>query len=408
VKQILFLISFVCFLSVVNAQNGDFRADYLDRFRPLAIAEHLRTGIPASITMAQAIIESDWGRSRLATEAKNHFGIKCHTGWDRSMAVYEDDDEKNECFRKYLSHDRSFVDHSAFLKTRPRYAFLFDIPNADYKKWAKGLKTAGYATNPKYPSILIDLIERYSLAELDDIDLAQLQEQNPYYGSYKYLEQSEVQKTDPLIQKPSGSAQYVRDVRLLNKRKYVRLKEGDGLHQIAEAFGLKTERIYKYNDLSPAFSVYAGMKVFIQAKRNKGKSRYHSVGTRETLWQISQDHGIKLKKLYKRNLLPYGVEVEPGQRVYLKSTASFPPRIRMGSVNYGRTKMLQEPVSREEVIKDAPQEEKVRAKPETHIVKKGETLYSISQKYYIPLEKLKALNGLEGNDLSIGMVLKLR
>ena len=154
------------FLSVVcvNAQNKT--KDYIQKYSNAAVAEMERYGIPASITLAQGILESGNGESRLAVEGKNHFGIKCHSNWN-GKTIFEDDDEKGECFRKYDRVADSFQDHSLFLTERGRYSFLFEYKKSDYKKWAKGLKKAGYATNPKYPALLIDLIERYELYNFD-------------------------------------------------------------------------------------------------------------------------------------------------------------------------------------------------------------------------------------------------
>jgi hypothetical protein len=139
---------------------------YIEKYSSMSITEMNQFGIPASITLAQGILESGNGESRLATEGKNHFGIKCHSNWS-GKTIIEDDDEKGECFRKYSKVADSFRDHSLFLTERGRYSFLFEYNKTDYKKWAKGLKKAGYATNPKYPSLLIDLIEEYDLSRFD-------------------------------------------------------------------------------------------------------------------------------------------------------------------------------------------------------------------------------------------------
>ena len=164
--MIVRLTFFFIFLSVVcvNAQNKT--EHYIQKYSNAAIAEMERYGIPASITLAQGILESGNGESRLAVEGKNHFGIKCHSNWN-GETIIEDDDEKGECFRKYSKVADSYRDHSLFLTEGGRYSFLFKYKKSDYKEWAKGLKKAGYATNPKYPSLLIDLIERYELYTYD-------------------------------------------------------------------------------------------------------------------------------------------------------------------------------------------------------------------------------------------------
>jgi hypothetical protein len=162
-KWVFILLLFSSFLVV--AQNKTER--YIEKYQSVAIAEMDRYGIPASITLAQGILESGNGESRLATEGKNHFGIKCHENWN-GKTIIEDDDEKGECFRKYSKAADSYRDHSLFLTERGRYSFLFEYQKTDYKAWAKGLKKAGYATNPKYPKLLIDLIEKYDLSRFDN------------------------------------------------------------------------------------------------------------------------------------------------------------------------------------------------------------------------------------------------
>ncbi len=152
----------VVILSAQNKTEG-----YIQKYNSIAVNEMDRYGIPASITLAQGILESGNGESRLAVEGKNHFGIKCHSNWN-GKTIIEDDDEKGECFRKYSKVSESYRDHSLFLTERGRYSFLFEYQKTDYKKWAKGLKKAGYATNPKYPTLLIGLIERYNLSRFDN------------------------------------------------------------------------------------------------------------------------------------------------------------------------------------------------------------------------------------------------
>ena len=159
---LLIISSFLCF-SQSKTEN------YISKYSSVAVTEMEMYGIPASITLAQGILESGNGESRLATEGKNHFGIKCHSNWN-GETIIEDDDEKEECFRKYSKVEESYRDHSLFLSERGRYSFLFTYKKSDYKKWARGLKKAGYATNPKYASLLIDLIENYELYDYDKID----------------------------------------------------------------------------------------------------------------------------------------------------------------------------------------------------------------------------------------------
>jgi len=161
-KCLLILFLFSCFLAVSQSKTEA----YIEKYSQIAVDEMNMYNIPASITLAQGILESGNGESRLAVDGKNHFGIKCHSNWN-GKTIIEDDDEKGECFRKYNRVSDSYRDHSLFLNERGRYAFLFEYNKTDYKKWAKGLKKAGYATNPKYPTLLINLIEKYDLSRFD-------------------------------------------------------------------------------------------------------------------------------------------------------------------------------------------------------------------------------------------------
>ena len=170
-RSFAFLLSFALCAFAASAQNSyvDKAQSYVDRYKDIAMAEMQRSGVPASITLAQGLLESGCGDSELSTRGNNHFGIKCHTGWDGKTMTY-DDDAKDECFRCYTSPEESFRDHSDFLRTRERYAFLFDLSPTDYKSWAYGLKKAGYATNPKYPELLISNIDKYNLHQYDIYD----------------------------------------------------------------------------------------------------------------------------------------------------------------------------------------------------------------------------------------------
>ena len=161
-----FISFFFIFLSFASVKAQNKTEAYIARYSSIAIEEMNRYNIPASITLAQAILESGNGESRLANEGNNHFGIKCHDNWNGGT-ITEDDDKKGECFRKYLNDADSYRDHSLFLTERSRYSFLFKYKRNNYKRWAKGLKKAGYATNPRYPTLLIDLIEKYNLSRFD-------------------------------------------------------------------------------------------------------------------------------------------------------------------------------------------------------------------------------------------------
>lgn len=197
---------------------------YIKKYAPLAVREMHKYKIPASITLAQGILESGSGRSQLASKSKNHFGIKCHTTW-RGARVYHDDDEKGECFRKYQYVESSYKDHSLFLTQRRRYAFLFSYGMKNYKKWAKGLKKAGYATDPRYPKKLINLIENYELHKFDDVKKK----------NFKYVASKE-----PVV---------VEKRKRKSRTKTYKVRKGDTLYSISRRYGLSVKELKRLNRL---------------------------------------------------------------------------------------------------------------------------------------------------------------
>lgn len=273
--------------------------DYIERWKDEAIRQMLEYGIPASISMAQGILESGYGNSALARYANNHFGIKCHN-WD-GPGFYQDDDKKNECFRKYESAEKSWEDHSKFLAHRGRYSFLFDLKGNDYKSWAKGLKKAGYATNPKYPSLLIRIIEQYDLHELDKV--------------------KKMPKHYPDVEEPDMPFLAERHKVSVNDNniKYVMTRKGDTFFKIAKEFDMGLWQIYKYNDLEKTDLLHPGEIIYLQPKRNSfATAAYHTVRKGETMYDISQRYGVKLKKLYKKNNMRAGAQPYDGQKLSLQ------------------------------------------------------------------------------------------
>ncbi len=300
----LFILGMVCSVLAQNvvAQPSDYRMsrqEYIDKYKDQAIKEMHRSGVPASITLAQGILESADGNSPLARYANNHFGIKCHRGWDGETFIM-DDDEKNECFRKYHDVLDSYRDHSDFLSGRSRYAALFELKITDYKGWAKGLKKAGYATNPKYANILIHLIETYELAQYDKIDKLPKREIEP-----EIVETNKLQYNDRTIQ-------------LQNNIKYVVVRDGDSFFKIADDLDMGMWQLYKYNDMEKGDALEPGQILYLQPKKGKGTSETHVFRKGDSMWQISQSYGIKLSKLYKRNRMEPGTKPKPGQLIYLR------------------------------------------------------------------------------------------
>jgi LysM repeat protein len=292
--------SFVALFSQAAAEKVISRREYVEQWRTTAVQQMIQYKIPASITMAQAILESGSGNSELARKGNNHFGIKCHD-WNGEK-MYFDDDEKGECFRVYPTADESYADHSDFLTTKKRYAGLFSLEITDYRSWAKGLKEAGYATNPKYPELLIGLIEELKLDELDKLGL-----QND-------------EKT-PLLAFSSGEKTIAHNVLdHSNKVKYVVAKKGDTFYRIAQEFGLTLKQLYKYNDFDNRKDhLEAGDVIFIQPKRKRSKNKSITLTTAMTVNQLSQIEAVHAESIMKHNDIDSPEKViQKGEKIILR------------------------------------------------------------------------------------------
>ncbi len=308
---IVFQINLFAQVSSQPSERLNSRHEYVELYKEDAIKEMIRTGIPASITMAQAILESSDGNSPLAKYANNHFGIKCHD-W-KGATFIQDDDSKNECFRKYKDVYQSYEDHSNFLRDRPRYAFLFDLKPTDYIAWAHGLKKAGYATNPKYPQLLLKIIEENNLHELDK------QEKIP---SKNTSTKNPKHTVKPKTKTAESNYQIEKDELILkheNNVEYVVAKKDETPFIIAKKLHLGAWEINKYNDLEKNQSIHAGDIIFIKPKRKESKNHeIHTAQEGETLWSISQEYGIRLKKLAKMNDLSPEDLITKGQKIKLQ------------------------------------------------------------------------------------------
>ena len=286
--KINLVVSFIMLISFseIFSQNLT-RKQYITKYSALAVKQMRQYKIPASITLAQGILESNNGNSKLAVKANNHFGIKCH-GWE-GKKIFEDDDKKNECFRKYKSPLESFKDHSLFLNKYSRYAFLFDYKITDYKSWARGLKKAGYATNKKYPELLIKIIEDNKLNIYDDKD----------------VEIELISRIRNIYMHP-------------NRIKYVKSENQDTYMTIAKNLKIKLWQLQKYNDSKETNILAEGTIIFIQPKRKKGKVKVHTYNKNESLISISQFYGVKLKSLKKRNDLILKKGLNNGDKLRLR------------------------------------------------------------------------------------------
>lgn len=307
---------------------------YIGQFATLAVEEMYRSGIPASITLAQGLLESRYGLSELAVKGNNHFGIKCHNNW-KGGKMYYDDDLKGECFRKYPSPEQSYRDHSDFLRYRDRYKFLFDYKITDYKSWAYGLKKAGYATDPAYPKKLIDLIEEYDLHEYDrkPASFAKSDRRHKPVTDEKKMTTEEkkaakkaakeaktvretlpeelpqspnvIEEARPLtdVQRHDFHFNMSREVLSQNGVPFVYSSDGDTYESLASRYNLFTREILKFNDLKESRSLIPGTVVYLQPKKKhaaKGLEK-HVIEGDESMRDIAQRYGVKLSQLYKLN-----------------------------------------------------------------------------------------------------------
>jgi hypothetical protein len=296
---------------------------YIESFKDLAISEMHRTGVPASITLAQGIIESDMGRSRLAIEANNHFGIKCHDDW-RGPVVRHSDDRRNECFRKYRKPEESYRDHSDFLRSEPRYKSLFSLDGSDYKGWARGLKRAGYATNPEYANLLIRKIEEYNLNKFD----SGITNSERVVSKKDTVPEKQVERIAVTSEQVVGNVDGnntvsgVRSRVMENNRiQYIIVREGDTPESLEKEFQLLRWELTRYNELQPGFRCTPGQILYLQPKREKSESGkdFHIVSEGETMYTISQIYGIKLKSLLNMNRMTEGQKPVVGQKIWLRT-----------------------------------------------------------------------------------------
>ena len=282
---------------------------YIELYKDIAIYEMQQYGIPASIKLGQGILESASGNSELAKNANNHFGIKCKSTWE-GRTYHKDDDAKDECFRKYEKVLDSYEDHSQFLKQNQRYAFLFELKPDDYKAWAHGLKKAGYATNPRYAELLIKTIEEHQLYRFDIADGAKL----PVVQKQKPNKLDKGQESVELeILNPKSRA-----IAVNNRVKFVRAKEGESIESLAKEMDIMPWQLYKYNDLNKNYILSADEIIYLQPKRKKAITATHIVQQGESLIDVSRQHAVKLKSLYKMNGLSEGDQLKSGTKLKLR------------------------------------------------------------------------------------------
>lgn len=301
-KKILFS-AILLFIGQEGYLQTNEQLDYIERHKSLAIEEMERTGIPASIKLAQGILESNWGKSELAVKGNNHFGIKCGNDW-KGKTIYRKDDDKDQkgrlipsCFRVYSNAEDSYKAHSDFLldpNKEYRYGHLFSINPTDYRKWAKGLKTSGYATSPTYADNLISIIEKFNLYEFDQ----------PLWEDWvTFKEKANL------------------TILLNNEVQYTFSKDTETVKELSKRVNIPARKIVAYNEHINYKDQVVGpnVMIYLQPKRGhyRGKQTWHTVINHQTMFQISQLYGVSLKKLYDRNLMEVGMEPQNGVQIKL-------------------------------------------------------------------------------------------
>ena len=384
IKSIQLVIFTIGLIFSLNAQTITTE-QYIEKYKDIAMLEMKRMGVPAAITLAQGLLESESGNSDLVKKSNNHFGIKCKSNWT-GEGVTHDDDSLGECFRKYATAEESFRDHSNFLKAGKHYSFLFDLDPTDFKGWAYGLKKAGYATNPKYPVILINYIEKYNLqrfnlvgvAGLTNVDTKKLKEDLVLQEQKTSI----LTPTIPIDRRTLGEAEFILSgdpdiISVINGSKCIKALKGTSLLAIATHHKISLQRLLYINELEDGL-LEDDQLIFLQKKSTKGKNDFVIVTKKETYYSIAQNNGIQLEKLLEYNHLYEDDDVLSGTKVYLKAIEQL-DQSKINSVQNSGTVF--------------------------HKVKAKEGLYGIAQKYNVSVDQLKNWNKLSSENLQIGQQL---
>ncbi len=445
-------------LTVQSIAQRDVQLQYIDKYKEIALREMERAGIPASIKLAQGLLESNAGQSYLAVNGNNHFGIKCANDWN-GRKVYRQDDDRDEqgrliesCFRSYKDAEESFVAHSEFLRDpnkRIRYGDLFLLDRTDYKGWAEGLRRAGYATDPRYPVKLIEIIERYQLNRFDQMSSLELVADNEIPDWT--VPDTELPPSVPGTATPPPVAAFKN-----NDVRYVLARADETLAQIARQTNVRLSDIIHFNEglLSADQRLSPGTVVYLQPKRNayRGKESWHYVKKGETMQAISQMYGVKLDRLYHRNRLAAISQPAVGERIKLRggrvnerpllsSEAEPPGRYRPADVILGQDGdhfldmgddfIIAPPpprVPRPDTQPPAPPSPPTPPQTETqppprvpqqptapppagavyHTVVTGDTLFSLARRYNTTVDEIKRLNNLSSNTINIDMKLRVQ
>lgn len=351
-KKLICMVSAICLALIVRAQ-ADAVATYISAYKELAIKEMIRSGVPASITLAQGILETQAGQSSLVRSSNNHFGIKCKTEW-KGGKVYHDDDEKGECFRSYISAEESYKDHSDFLRNRAPYAFLFQLDPTNYEGWAKGLRKAGYATNPAYAQMLVKIIvdnnlQQYTLLALNGTPADSNKQEdifasrpsssaapvltpagvNSVQAAAEQEEEAEAEAAETpapaatvVAASPTApAASYPNGLFKINETNVVYAAPGTSLFALANNHNITYKKLLEFNEMEEKDILDASQLVYLEKKPKKGSKDFHLVGNGETIELIAQLEGVRLESLMLYNHLSKGQQPKVGDKVYLRTNA---------------------------------------------------------------------------------------
>ena len=379
-KNILFITLVFC-AGIAKSQHLT-PVQYIEQYKDLAISEMKRMGVPAAITLAQGLLETESGNSTLLKKSNNHFGIKCKSNWT-GIGVSHDDDAIGECFRSYKDAEESYRDHSNFLRSSDRYALLFKLNPTDYKGWAKGLRKAGYATNPKYPDILIKNIElydlqQYSFAAADEV---------PVFEPEKYESDKEVPfiwaddstaATTSTDTKATTALSNTNGIQSVNGAKCTFVKKETSLLAIAAQHNIQLSRLMEYNDFTIDGILQKDQVIFLQKKALVAASAYYITNKEESPLDIAQQYGIQLQALVNYNNINRNTLIPAGTKMYLQN------------------------------VKPAWQTQEITITKNTnkmYEVLPKESLYAISKKYNVTVKQIKEWNNLATDSLSVGQQL---
>ncbi len=346
---------------------------YIEQFKEIAISEMKRSGVPASITLAQGILESENGNGELVKKSNNHFGIKCKSTWS-GESVTHDDDATGECFRAYTNAAESYRDHSDFLKANKRYSYLFSLDPADYEGWARGLKKAGYATNPKYPDLLIKYIQQYDLQQYSLAALNQMPETDiaKKEAVKNVLPVVKIDENPIALNNTAAFDAGLDKIISINNIKCVLVKKGTSLLLVANKNNISLSKLMEFNDMTEEGILGKDQYVYLQKKSKTGDRELYIVQYGESIYDVAQKTGIQLKYLLEYNNLNTGAKLITNSKLFLKpgfiTTA--------GNTDEKKTRL--------------------------HLVAPKEGLYGIARAYNVTVQQLKEWNKLESDELQIG------